>query len=153
PESIVWLERKKAGTLKRPSFGEIFTPALLRTTLVGTILSAVAYAAAFGTLQVTVAQGVAGLPDLRESGDRMASLINRNKALGKQLKDLSPDSPEREALQKEFNGNLAATAKINNETIQPRQGKVQLMQELGGLLGRVLLAIALVLVASKRLLL
>src|SRR5205807_5880076 len=52
PESAVWLERKRAGTLKRPSFAEIFAPALLRTTLVATILSACAYAAAFGTLQV-----------------------------------------------------------------------------------------------------
>src|SRR5262249_21641152 len=34
PESAVWLERKRAGTLKRPSFGELFAPSLLRTSLV-----------------------------------------------------------------------------------------------------------------------
>src|SRR5262249_47989954 len=61
PESEVWLARKREGTLKRPSFGEIFTPQLFRTTVVATILSACAYAAAFGTLQVTVTQGVPGL--------------------------------------------------------------------------------------------
>src|SRR5271157_4587751 len=44
PESAVWLKRKQAGTLKRPSLGEIFAPSLLRTTLVTTILSACAYA-------------------------------------------------------------------------------------------------------------
>jgi hypothetical protein len=36
-------------------------------TLETTILSACAYGAAFGTLQVTVAQGVTGLPDLADA--------------------------------------------------------------------------------------
>src|SRR5205823_3327201 len=61
PESAVWLERKRAGTLRRPKFGELFAPGLLRVTLVATLLSACAYAAAFGTLQVNVTQGVPGL--------------------------------------------------------------------------------------------
>src|SRR5439155_20213584 len=97
PESAVWLERKRAGTLKRPSFGEIFAPALLRTTLVGTALSACAYAAAFGTLQVTVAQGVPGLPDLAEARAQMLPSIKANQVLEKELKTLSPDAPERDA--------------------------------------------------------
>jgi len=139
PESAVWLARKRAGTLKRPSFGEIFAPLLLRTTLVTTALSACAYAAAFGTLQVTVAQGVPGLPDLAEARARMAPLIKANQALDK-------DSPE-------FKENLRKIGKITKEEIQPRREQVQLMQELGGLVGRILLAVALVLVASKRLLL
>lgn len=48
PESRVWKEKKIAGTLKRPRFGELFSPALLRTTIVTTALSACGYAAAFG---------------------------------------------------------------------------------------------------------
>jgi len=77
PESSVWLERKRSGTLKRPRFGELFASGLLRTTLVATILSACAYAAAFGTLQVTVAQGVPGLPEkeLKEARTQMLPLI------------------------------------------------------------------------------
>src|SRR5262249_5423407 len=55
--------------------------------------------------------------------------------------------------EKEFNANLRKSAKINKEEIQPRRERVQFMQELGGLVGRILLAIALVLIASKRLLL
>src|SRR5207245_1270096 len=33
PESPVWQRKKTAGTLKRPSVAELFTPAYLRTTL------------------------------------------------------------------------------------------------------------------------
>jgi hypothetical protein len=153
PESAVWLERKKSGKLKRPRFGELFAPALLRTTLVGTILSACAYAAAFGTLQVTVTQGVPGLPDLAEARAKMVPLIKENQELQKQLKQLPPGSSEHEPLEKQFNANLRKMGKITVDEIQPRREHVQFMQELGGLAGRILLAVALVLIASKRLLL
>src|SRR5947208_10855710 len=53
PESRVWKRKKLAGTLRRPSFRELFSPGLLRTTVVTTVLSACGYAAAFGVLQVT----------------------------------------------------------------------------------------------------
>jgi MFS family permease len=153
PESAVWLERKRAGTLKRPRFGELFAPRLLRTTLVATVLSACAYAAAFGTLQVTVTQGVPGLPDLAEARAEMLPSIKANQALEKELRDLPRDSTEYEAKQKEFNDNLRKIGKINKDAIQPRREQVQFMQELGGLAGRILLAVALVLIAGKRLLL
>ena len=51
PESPVWAAKKLAGTLKRPSFGELFTPAYRRTTIVTTIMMACVYAAAFGAIQ------------------------------------------------------------------------------------------------------
>ena len=34
PESPVWAEKKRAGTLRRPSIRELFSPALIRTTVV-----------------------------------------------------------------------------------------------------------------------
>jgi MFS family permease len=153
PESAVWLERKRSGTLKRPRFGELFAPGLLRTTLVATILSACAYAAAFGTLQVTVTQGVPGLPDLADARARILPYVKANQALEKELQGLPPDSPARADKLKELNDNLRQIGKINKEEIQPRREHVQLMQESGGLLGRILLAIALVSIASKRVLL
>ncbi|HTU17322.1 MAG TPA: MFS transporter [Gemmataceae bacterium] len=153
PESAVWLERKQSGTLKRPRFGELFAPGLLRTSLVATILSACAYAAAFGTLQVTVAQGVRGLPDLAEARARTAPYNKANQALQKELKELPPDSPTRAEKEKQLNENLRQIGKIEKEEIQPRREHVQLMQESGGLLGRILLAIALLSVTSKRVLL
>jgi MFS family permease len=66
PESRVWLEKKRAGTLRRPSFGELFAPALRRTTVVTTVLSACGYAAAFGALQLTPLQMAVGLPAVAE---------------------------------------------------------------------------------------
>lgn len=155
PESAVWLERKRTGTLKRPRFGEIFAPALLRTTLVATALSACAYAAAFGTLQVTVAQGVPGLglPDLVEARDEIAPINRKNQQLQKELAALPKDSAEHVEMQKEYNDNLKRVGKINKDRVQPHREKIQFMQELGGLAGRILLAIALVYIARKRLLL
>src|SRR5947209_18209413 len=50
PESLVWKRKKQEGTLRRPRFAELFSPGLIRTTLVTTILSACGYAAAFGAI-------------------------------------------------------------------------------------------------------
>src|SRR5207302_10896533 len=63
---------------------------------------------------------------------------------------LPKDSPESAEKEKEFTANLRKLSKINKEQVQPRREQVQLVQEAGGLAGRILLAIALVLVASKR---
>src|SRR5262249_12424982 len=153
PESAVWLERKRAGTLKRPKFRELFAPGLLQTTVVATVLSACAYAAAFGTLQVTVTQGVPGLPDLAEARAKIAPYVKANEALQKQMEALPEDSAEYAAKQKEFNRNLAQIGKITKDEVQPRREEVQFMQELGGLVGRILLAVGLLYVASRRLLL
>ncbi len=51
PESPVWQQKKKAGTLKRPSFAALFTPEFRRTTIITTIMMAAVYAAAFGAIQ------------------------------------------------------------------------------------------------------
>src|SRR3954468_19676205 len=64
PESPVWQEKKRAGTLKRPSFGELFRPQFSRTTIVTTIMMACAYAAAFGAIQ-QVPRIVPGLAEVR----------------------------------------------------------------------------------------
>jgi MFS family permease len=51
PESPAWQQKKAAGTLRRPSIAELFTPALRRTTIVTTLMFAFAYGAAFGAIQ------------------------------------------------------------------------------------------------------
>jgi len=51
PESPVWAQRKAAGTLKRPSVAELFSPALRRTTIVATLMFACSYGVAFGGIQ------------------------------------------------------------------------------------------------------
>ncbi|TAL05768.1 MAG: MFS transporter [Verrucomicrobia bacterium] len=74
PESQIWRERRQAGTLKRPSFGELFAPELRRVTLVTALLSACAYAAAFGALQLTPLRIAPGLPELAEQRKALAPL-------------------------------------------------------------------------------
>lgn len=71
PESPVWHQKKLAGTLRRPSFGALFQPQYLRTTVVTTILFACSYGVAFGAIQLTpsiMIQGLEGFkPGVRES--------------------------------------------------------------------------------------
>lgn len=64
PESPIWREKKLAGTLKRPSFGELFHPNFRKTTIVTTVMMAAAYAAAFGAIQQTP-RIVPGLAEVR----------------------------------------------------------------------------------------
>jgi hypothetical protein len=64
PESPEWARKKLAGTLKRPSFGELFRPEFARTTVVTTIMMACAFAAAFGAIQ-QMPRIVPGLEEVR----------------------------------------------------------------------------------------
>jgi MFS family permease len=64
PESPTWQQRKLAGTLKRPSFAELFTPQFRRTTIVTTVMMACGYAAAFGAIQ-QMPRVVPGLEQVR----------------------------------------------------------------------------------------
>jgi MFS family permease len=63
PESPAWQQKKNAGTLKRPSVAALFAPALRRTTIVTTVMFAMAYGAAFGAIQ-QIQQIVPGLPEV-----------------------------------------------------------------------------------------
>jgi MFS family permease len=64
PESPTWLQKKKAGTLKRPSISELFQPQFRTTTIVTTVMMACVYAAAFGAIQQTP-RIVPGLAEVR----------------------------------------------------------------------------------------
>ncbi len=67
PESPKWKARKAAGTLKRPSFLELFEPKLLRTTIVTCLMFAFAYGAAFGAIQhlPRIVPGLPGVNNLK----------------------------------------------------------------------------------------
>jgi MFS family permease len=104
PESPIWLQKKAAGTLKRPSLGELFTPKLARTTIVTTIMFACAYGAAFGAIQ-HMPRIVPGIEEVR---------------------------------------GLAPAARQHAVSL------VQTYQEVGGLIGRVLLAVLAVRILSRR---
>ena len=214
PESQVWREKRAAGEMKRPSFGALFSPELRRTTLMAAALSACAYGAAFGALQLTPLRVAPGLPELKETqaqlqplvaeakklnGDlnillnldrteprptfselvaetpglpevvaqraknrvafrsankaadtaKIATLGEAFKSLGAQLDNLTASKPavkttilEREKILKALGDNRALQDPFDKK-VKERGNTAQLYQELGGLVGRVLLAILL----------
>lgn len=66
PESPRWKQKREAGTLKRPSFGELFSPELKRTTIVTALMFACSYGAAFGAIQ-QLPQIVPGLQEVKQA--------------------------------------------------------------------------------------
>jgi MFS family permease len=63
PESPEWAMKKAAGTLKRPSVRELFSPKFLRVTVVTTLMFACAYGGAIGMLQQSP-QIAGGMPEV-----------------------------------------------------------------------------------------
>ncbi|MGA2497792.1 MAG: MFS transporter [Tepidisphaeraceae bacterium] len=140
PESPVWKEKKLAGTLQRPSLAALFSPALLRTTVVTTIMFACSYGAAFGAIQ-QMPQIVPGLPEVQEAVKKgIAALPPVTKpatpaAATKPVAAAKPDPRVR-----------AKTRQITNENA----ANVTKIQEYGGLVGRVILALLATVIVSRR---
>jgi MFS family permease len=85
PESPVWQEKKRAGTLKRPSILELFKPSFRRTTIITTIMMACAFGAASGAIQ-QMPRIVPGLPELdgvsRTAQQQTVSLVQTFQEVG-----------------------------------------------------------------------
>jgi hypothetical protein len=90
PESRVWLDRRASGSLSRPSLGGLFSPELRRTTLVTAALSACAYGAAFGALQLTPLRVIPGTPELAEQRKDLKPLQDEAKQINGDLLKLDP---------------------------------------------------------------
>ena len=144
PESRVWREKRAAGTLKRPSFAQLFAPELRRITLVTAVLSACAYGIAFGALQVTVARVTPGLPELKQQAAELAPLRKQAEALNRQFNALPANDPARKDMLAQIKENFVKQKPIN-DVVKEMSDKVQFRQEIGGLLGRILLALFLIL--------
>lgn len=129
PESPAWKEKKAKGTLKRPGIGELFLPQFRRVTITTTVLFACAYAAAFGAIQMTpqIVPGLAHLPEIPK--------------LRKQIEETQKTGGDVKPLKAQF-GQL-----INQQ--QKVVANVQLYQETGGLLGRLVLAILATIIVSR----
>lgn len=128
PESPIWAQKKAAGTLRRPSFAELFSPELRRTTLVTTIMFACSYGAAFGAIQQ--------LPEIVKGLKGTQAQVET--AVG-ELK-LPPDPDKAKAMK------IATTIR----TEQKVASQYTKMQEVGGLVGRFLLALLAVKIASRQ---
>jgi MFS family permease len=85
PESPAWKEKKEKGTLKRPSFAELFRPQFRLTTIVTAIMMACAYGAAFGAIQ-HLPRIVPGLPEVaslpRPAQEKMVSVVQSYQEIG-----------------------------------------------------------------------
>jgi hypothetical protein len=138
PESRVWREKKRTGTLQRPRFTELFSPELRRTTIVTTLLSACGYAAAFGALQLTPLQMTPGLPAITQIGEEV-------KTASAKVKETKEGTAERKTAEKE----LVQAKGAVRQAIVEKGGNIQRWQEVGGLTGRILFAILLLFLASR----
>lgn len=120
PESPKWQAKKAAGTLKRPSLRELFSPEFRRATLVTTIMFACSYGVAFGAIQ-QMPQIVPGLDTVRAK-----------------IAAASEGKSEAEA--------KAAAGRLTQEIV----ANYTKAQEAGGLFGRFALAMLVTYVASRQ---
>ena len=128
PESPVWSAKRAAGTLKRPSIAALFAPNLRRTTITTTIGFACTLGVAFGAIQ-QMPQMVPGLADVKAAAvaaSEKAATVARDKGEVDETK-------------------LAGIAKSAAARVgQTAASEYTKMQELGGLVGRCLMAAVLV---------
>jgi MFS family permease len=117
PESPAWQAKRASGTLRRPSFFEIFRPDLRRTSIVSTIMFACSFGAAFGAIQ----QMTRIVPVLTEVRAEKAKAAKEGQGI-KELKKIEQ----------------AAGAEYGE------------LQEIGGLIGRFLLAALALRILSRR---
>jgi MFS family permease len=140
PESPAWQARRAAGNLRRPSIKELFSPGLLRITVTTTALFACCYGIAFGAIQ-HLPQIVPGFADVQA---QTAPVIKeaKEKAVAAATAAGKP-APDAKALQPVAN---KAKAPIEEKAA----ASVQTWQEVGGLIGRVLLAFGAIYIVNRR---
>jgi MFS family permease len=130
PESPVWAEKRKAGTLKRPSIAALFSPEFSRTTIVTAIGFACSLGIAFGAIQ-QMPQIVPGLPEVQAGAKKATEAATAAAAKAKENGDANADK-------------LAAAAKgAGGAYSQKVATEYTKMQEVGGLVGRFLIALVL----------
>jgi MFS family permease len=138
PESPVWAEKKASGTLRRPSLRELFSPALIRTTIVTTLVFAASYGIAFGAIQQ--------LPQILGGPKGHAAILATAKAAQEEAVAAADKAGKPAPTPARLKG-VAGNA--TDEAV----AQVTIFQEVGGLVGRVLLAFAALRIASRRTLL
>lgn len=135
PESPVWAEKKAAGTLKRPSFVELFKPAYRRTTIVSALMFACSLGVAFGAIQ-QIPQIVPGLVKFDTP------------APPPQVTPVAP--PPTGAAPAAPRGLPPAEIANRQRIVSTTVASVQSWQEIGGLVGRFALAVLALVIISRR---
>lgn len=141
PESPEWQKKKEAGTLRRPSIRELFSPELRKTTIVTTLVFASSYGLAFGAIQqLPQILGAQALGTPAEAGHKEILAAVKEKAGEPKGTNAKTGKPEYTPEQKKMAAN-------ESDAIV---AKVTQAQELGGLIGRALLAIVALKIVSRR---
>jgi len=128
PESPIWAQKKASGTLKRPSLAAIFAPELRKTTIITTLMFACSYGAAFGAIQ-HLPRIIPGLAEVKAKAKTAVDAAIAGK-------------PEAE--------HKKITAQTTSKTNQSVAANVTKVQEVGGLVGRFLLALLAVKIVSRQ---
>lgn len=132
PESPKWQQKKLSGQLKRPNLAELFSPELIRTTLVTTVMFAASYGIAFGAIQ------------------QLPQILNGHVAIVKEAEKQAAEVAEKTAAE---TGKPVPPGKLKGITGGIRDeavANVTIWQEIGGLVGRFALAALAVLIVSRR---
>jgi hypothetical protein len=180
PESPAWLQKRLAGTLRRPSPLDLFRTGFLRPSIVTALLFACAFATAFGALQLTP-QMIPGLYpsiakermvsltpyDAAKSPEKLAALEKKAEQANEAAEKAGTEEARKAAgiAKKQVATALAAKddpAKLETlrtgvaeatKHMEETIGGIQMYQEIGGLAGRFVLAFLATVIVSRRLLL
>jgi MFS family permease len=135
PESPAWAKKKAEGTLKRPRIAELFAPELRKATIVTTLIFAASYGIAFGAIQQMpqILGGPKGHVQIRA-----AAKAAQDKAVA-EAQTAGQPAPLPPRLRQ-------IAANQSDEQV----AKVTIWQEIGGLVGRFLLAVLAVRIISRR---
>jgi hypothetical protein len=128
PESPLWLKKRQEGTLKRPNILALFSPELRWTTIVTTFVFASTFGLAYGAIQQH-SQIISGHVAVKTAVDQATAQ--------RRAQEPAPTTQELRV--------------IRANTTDDITGTVQTFQEVGGLIGRVLMALLIVRIVSKRL--
>ena len=138
PESPEWQRKREAGLLRRPSLAALFSPELRRTTVLTTLIFAASYGIAFGAIQQ--------LPQILGGPKGHAAVL----ATAKVAQDEAVKAAESAGKPALTPGRLKQVAgNATDEAV----ARVTIWQEIGGLVGRIALAILAVRILSRRALL
>lgn len=142
PESPEWARKKAEGTLRRARLSELFAPELVRTTVLTTLVFAASYGIAFGAIQqMPQILGAQALNTPAEAG-HAAIIATAKAAVGKAAQQASAEGkPELPAGKKRQIGGNASDEAV---------AKITFWQEIGGMAGRLALAVLAVMIVSRR---
>jgi hypothetical protein len=149
PESPAWQAKRASGKLRRPSIAELFSPELKRTTIVTTLMFTCSFGVAFGAIQ-QMPQIVPGLPETREA---VAAATEKDFPAEKKealRARLAMEGKSEDEINKAL---IAETRKIAGPIELSKASHATERQEVGGLIGRFLIAILMLFIVSRRTLL